>query len=106
MMKLSHTALVAALGLMLSVSAGAAEKTLAEVHNGAFPAEDGWAVKTKCLQCHVSYDKLAEATKDIKPNPHKSHLGAVNCTECHKADKPSRQPELMCNTCHNFTLKH
>ena len=32
MMKLSHTALVAALGLMLSMSAGAAEKTLSLIH--------------------------------------------------------------------------
>ena len=61
--------------------------------------------KSQCLQCHQSYDALAEKTKNLEPNPHKSHLGAVNCVECHKADKPSKQPELMCNSCHNFTLK-
>ena len=75
MTKTITMALVATLGLGLAFGACAAEKT------------------------------LAEKTKNLEPNPHKSHLGAVNCVECHKADKPSKQPELMCNSCHNFTLK-
>lgn len=105
MTKTITMALVATLGLGLAFGACAAEKTLAEVHGGQLPAETGWATKGQCLQCHQSYDALAEKTKNLEPNPHKSHLGAVNCIECHKADKPSKQPELMCNSCHNFTLK-
>lgn len=101
MTKTITMALVATLGLGLAFGACAAEKTLAEVHGGQLPAETGWATKGQCLQCHQSYDALAEKTKNLEPNPHKSHLGAVNCVECHKADKPSKQPELMCN----FTLK-
>ena len=105
MTKTITMALVATLGLGLAFGACAAEKTLAEVHGGQLPAETGWATKGQCLQCHQSYDALAEKTKNLEPNPHKSHLGAVNCVECHKADKPSKQPELMCNSCNNFTLR-
>ena len=93
MTKTITMALVATLGLGLAFGACAAEKTLAEVHGGQLPAETGWATKGQCLQCHQSYDALAEKTKNLEPNPHKSHLGAVNCVECHKADKPSKQPE-------------
>ncbi len=105
MTKNTVMAIVATLGLGLAFGASAAEKTLAQIHNGSFPAETGWATKDKCMQCHGNYEKLAAATKAVTPNPHKSHMGAVNCTECHKADKPAAQPELMCNSCHNFKLK-
>lgn len=104
MTKTITIALVATLGLGLAFGTSAAEKTLAEVHGGMLPVENGWATKGECLKCHQSYDALAEKTKNVVPNPHMSHLGAVNCVECHKADKPAKQPELMCNSCHNFTL--
>ncbi|WP_165657647.1 cytochrome c3 family protein, partial [Sutterella wadsworthensis] len=41
-------------------------------------------------------------TAKVEPNPHYSHLGDVNCTDCHKGHKKS---ELMCNSCHQFDLK-
>ena len=104
MTKTIIAALSVALGLGLSMSAGAAETTLAAKHGPMFPKETAWAVKDQCLKCHQSYEVLGQRTANLVPNPHINHIGAVNCTECHKADKPSRQPELMCNECHNFKI--
>ena len=42
-------------------------------------------------------------TENLDPNPHHSHLGDVNCTDCHKADKA--KPQLVCNQCHKFTIR-
>ena len=56
-----------------------------------------------CLQCHVSYEELGKKTANLEPNPHDNHMGKVNCEDCHKANQA--KPELMCNSCHNFTLK-
>ena len=55
------------------------------------------------VQCHGDYDKLAKQTADLVPNPHHSHLGQVNCEDCHKANLS--KPVLMCNQCHNFTIR-
>ena len=96
--------IAAAMGLALSLNAFAAEKTLQERHGGMWPkSENGFVTKNQCLKCHVSYDALAEKTAAAKPNPHKSHMGAVNCEECHVAQ--SAQPQMMCNQCHRFELK-
>ncbi len=102
--------IIAALSVSLALACGlstahAADKTLAEIHGQTWPAQTGWAVKDKCMQCHGSYDKLAQATANLEPNPHFSHLGSVNCTECHQANKTAKETTLMCNSCHNFTLK-
>lgn len=55
----------------------------------------------KCLECHESYEALAEKTKGKEPNPHKSHLGKPRCTECHKEHGES---VLVCNGCHAFNV--
>ncbi len=55
----------------------------------------------KCLACHGSYEKVAEKTKALKPNPHASHLGEVRCSDCHKGHA---KPVLMCNDCHKFDM--
>jgi fumarate reductase flavoprotein subunit len=62
-----------------------------------------------CLSCHGSYEKLAEKTrprhianpqdKEAHANPHDSHMGPINCTDCHRTHKPS---ELVCGQCHSF----
>jgi fumarate reductase flavoprotein subunit len=58
----------------------------------------------KCLSCHGSYLEIAKKTEkmeDIKrgiSNPHKSHIGEVRCTLCHKIHSSS---VLYCNTCHS-----
>lgn len=62
-----------------------------------------------CLACHDSYEKLAEKTKpkhianpedkEAHANPHASHMGPVNCIDCHRTHKAS---ELVCAQCHSF----
>lgn len=100
--KLMMTAVV--LGLCASASVFAADQTLLEKHGGTWPkAVDGFVTKTQCLQCHGSYEALAEKTKDYVVNPHYSHLGEVNCEECHLPNQS--KAELMCNSCHKFEIK-
>lgn len=78
-------------------------KTLEQMHGPMWPKSiDGYVTKGQCLKCHGPYDKLANQTADLVPNPHKSHLGEVNCEDCHKANLA--KPVLMCNQCHNFTI--
>jgi hypothetical protein len=55
-----------------------------------------------CDKCHGDEEKLAERTKKVIPNPHKSHLGNVKCELCHHAHKP---PENYCGNCHEFGYK-
>lgn len=50
--------------------------------------ENGDILKRKygnemCLQCHISYEFVAEGTADLDKNPHKSHLGELPCSTCH-----------------------
>lgn len=105
----TFTAVAAALGVAAALaagSAGAADVTLAQMHGKMWSvSKNGFVTKTQCLKCHKSYEALAERTKNVTPNPHVSHQGAVNCEDCHKANKPAKSVELMCNDCHKFTLK-
>lgn len=87
----------------LSNAAETAPKTLAQIHGAAWPTSNGFAVKDQCMKCHGDYSKLAQKTAHLEPNPHHSHLGAVNCTEYHKPNLS--KPELMCNSCHKFTIR-
>lgn len=57
--------------------------------------------KETCLSCHGSYDKIAERTAKLTPNPHFSHRGEEDCTNCHSLHGKSR---LECNDCHSFNL--
>ena len=60
----------------------------------------------KCLECHGSLEKLTDKTapKDFPDrNPHKSHLGEINCTVCHTAHAESK---VYCLECHpKFEMK-
>ena len=58
-------------------------------------------VKTEqCQSCHGDYQKLAERTKDMKPNNvHANHLGDIDCRECHQGHKLDK---LACDECHQF----
>lgn len=87
--------------LTLSFSAGAAQ-TLEQLHQGSWPvSKDGFATKGQCMKCHGDYPALVKKTaRDSGINPHYSHLGEVNCVECHKPGQ--EKPELMCNQCHKF----
>jgi fumarate reductase flavoprotein subunit len=56
-----------------------------------------------CLECHGgNYEKLAEQTTKVAPNPHDSHLGKAQCDFCHHAHKPS---EYYCAKCHILDSK-
>jgi len=56
-----------------------------------------------CLECHGGdYEKLAEQTTKVAPNPHDSHLGKAQCEFCHHAHKPS---EYYCAKCHILDSK-
>lgn len=78
-------------------------KTLEQIHGAMWPKSvDGYVTKYQCMKCHGDYEKLAQQTSDLVPNPHHSHLGQVNCEDCHKPNLA--KPVLMCNQCHNFTI--
>jgi len=58
------------------------------------------APMASCMTCHGPYDKLAERTEQVTPrNPHMSHEGELECSECHHAHKPSVD---YCAQCHQF----
>lgn len=103
-MKVQWILTTAVLGLCANFAVFAADQTLVDKHQGSWPKSiDGFVTKTQCLQCHASYEALAEKTKDFVVNPHYSHLGEVDCEECHLPNK--NKAELMCNTCHKFEIK-
>lgn len=59
-----------------------------------------------CLKCHESYQAVAERTSHLKEewgrNPHESHLGEIDCSECHKMHGPSK---FVCAECHTANWK-
>jgi cytochrome c nitrite reductase small subunit len=64
---------------------------------------DGQLAKRKygnemCLQCHISYDFVAERTAGLDKNPHKSHLGELPCSTCHISHGEQID---YCSQCHD-----
>ncbi len=61
---------------------------------------------TQCLGCHGPLEKLIDKTapQDFPDrNPHKSHLGEINCTVCHAGHAQSK---VYCLECHpKFAMK-
>lgn len=56
--------------------------------------------REQCLQCHgKDFDKVVSATNFEESNPHDSHLGEMECTQCHKMHSKS---EIYCAQCHQF----
>jgi cytochrome c peroxidase len=55
-----------------------------------------------CMVCHGDYPAMRALTKNVKPNPHNSHMGEVPCTECHRGHQPSR---VICLECHEGEYK-
>jgi hypothetical protein len=83
-----------------------ANVTCAGCHGKQLPKEDDTVENAWCLDCHGSLEKLAGKTANPdfpKRNPHKSHLGDLNCTVCHKAHRESK---VYCLGCHSqFDMK-
>lgn len=53
-----------------------------------------------CKECHGTYADVKELTKKLpEANPHDSHLGELDCRDCHKIHRAS---EVVCASCHNF----
>jgi hypothetical protein len=77
-----------------------------QCHGKKLPKADDTVENNSCLACHGPTDKLAQKTesKDFKDrNPHKSHLGDIACTVCHKGHAESK---VYCLGCHqNFKMK-
>lgn len=71
----------------------------ASCHKGTPPKPPEMTV---CLGCHGPYDKLAARGEKLEPNPHMSHLGELECDNCHHGHKPSTD---YCARCHTFGLK-
>ena len=90
-------------GMSVGLSVYAADQAPAAAAPAAQAKTLGQIHGDQCMQCHGDYDKLAKQTADLVPNPHHSHLGQVNCEDCHKANLS--KPVLMCNQCHNFTIR-
>lgn len=74
-------------------------------HGKELPKPDSTVENSRCLECHGPLEKLAKKTepKDFPDrNPHKSHLGDIACTVCHKGHQPSI---VYCLDCHrNFKM--
>ncbi len=77
----------------------------APCHGKGLPRPDDTVANDRCLGCHGPMDALvqrSEPTEFKDRNPHKSHLGEIPCTVCHKGHGPSR---VYCLECHRkFTM--
>ena len=77
-------------------------------HGKDLPGPDAAVENPKCLECHGPMDQLAKKTEpaDFKDrNPHKSHLGEVACTICHKVHGPAKVYCLECHPKFNMKIK-
>ncbi len=50
-----------------------------------------------CLQCHISYEHVANSTDFLYRNPHDSHNGQLECKTCHVSHGDQID---YCGTCH------
>ncbi len=69
-------------------------------HGAGVPALGAEIANERCLACHGPLDALVEKTKPAQfsdRNPHKSHLGEIACTVCHKGHEAS---VVYCLDCH------
>lgn len=76
-----------------------------QCHGKGLPRADDTVENDRCLVCHGPMDRLAQKTepKEFKDrNPHKSHLGDIACTVCHKGHAESK---VYCLECHKFDMK-
>ena len=112
-MKTTMLAALTAFALMTSAAFAADDAFLADrhaklglkceqCHSVQTPTPESKVRNQSCLACHQSYDALAQKTEKLDPNPHKTHLGNVRCSDCHSGHAQAR---LMCNDCHKFDLK-
>ncbi len=104
---IKQTLAVLALAAAMAVQAAPAMKAAGP--HASFPcttchADGKFAAPAKeaCFACHASYDKVAERTAKMTPNPHMSHRGEPDCANCHSMHGQSR---FECNDCHTFNIQ-
>ena len=56
-------------------------------------------INKQCAICHGSLEQMGTKTSSQIPNPHKSHIGQMQCTACHSCHVPS---VAYCTNCHDF----
>ena len=56
-------------------------------------------INKQCVICHGSLEQMGAETSTQSPNPHKSHIGQMQCTACHSGHVPS---VAYCTNCHDF----
>lgn len=75
-------------------------------HAAGVPVAGTEVGNERCLACHGPLETLVEKTKPAQfadRNPHRSHLGEIACTVCHKAHEAS---VVYCLDCHRkFEMK-
>jgi hypothetical protein len=93
-------------GPYLDAIHGSAGFTCSKCHGASIPQPDTTVENGVCLECHGTLENLAKKTepKDFADrNPHKSHLGEINCVVCHKGHTSST---ILCLDCHKkFSMK-
>ena len=75
----------------------------AECHGGAKKIKVDDSEKTinlSCVRCHGTLDAMSAKAKG-HINPHKSHLGQINCTVCHRGHNSS---QAYCLKCHSYDM--
>ena len=71
-------------------------------NNKKIAVDDNESVVNKnCATCHGSLAALSANSKEAI-NPHKSHLGDINCTTCHHGHATSK---AYCLNCHTYEMK-
>ena len=71
----------------------------ATCHDSDKVSDSETEINAKCTMCHNPADVAKKTEKEGMPNPHKSHLGDVQCTACHSGHNPS---VAYCSNCHDF----
>jgi hypothetical protein len=88
-------------GRFLAASHAAKNVSCRECHDGEMPEVGADVENETCVSCHEYYDARSRLTKAGAVegiNPHKSHLGEIACSVCHRAHGPSR---AYCLECHS-----
>lgn len=68
-------------------------------HHQAKTDDSEYKINATCTGCHGELSAIAQKNKG-HINPHKSHLGKINCTACHAGHEAS---VAYCSNCHSFS---
>ena len=68
-------------------------------HVGDKVSDSETEINAKCTTCHNPADLAKKTAKGEQPNPHKSHIGDIQCTACHSGHS---QSVAYCTNCHDF----